>query len=103
MSGESGGTSRLNVDEVNSQCDLVAEREAKRSTVSVANDLQRTQVSDLKAKRSKSTFLNKTHLIGLKEVLQVFYLAGELMTTVRIANHDTMMGEILQLYTRMDI
>ena len=28
MSGESGGTSRLNVDEVNSQCDLVAEREA---------------------------------------------------------------------------
>ena len=57
----------------------------------------------LKAKRSKLAFLNKTHLIGLKEVLQVFYLAGELMTTVRIANHDTMMGEILQLYTRMDI
>ena len=28
--GESGGTSRLNVDEVNSQCDLVAEREAKQ-------------------------------------------------------------------------
>ena len=26
-SGESGGTSRLNVDEVNSLCDLVAERE----------------------------------------------------------------------------
>ena len=42
-------------------------------------------------------------MVGLKEVLQVLYLAGELMTTVRIANHDTMMGEILQLYTRMDI
>ena len=57
----------------------------------------------LKAKRSKSAFLDETHLVGLKEVLQVFHLAGELMTTVRIANHDTMMSEILQLYTRMDI
>ena len=28
-SGESGGTSRLNVDEVNGQCDLVAEREGE--------------------------------------------------------------------------
>ena len=31
--GESGGTSRLNVDEVNSQCDLVAEREAKQKII----------------------------------------------------------------------
>ena len=29
-SGESGGTSRLNVDKVNSQCDLVAERERQK-------------------------------------------------------------------------
>ena len=57
----------------------------------------------LKAKRSKSTFLDKAHLIGLQEVLQVFDLVGELAATVRIANHDTLMREVLQLYTRMDI
>ena len=44
-SGESGGTSRLNVDEVNSLCDLVAEREAQRSTVSIANELNKKHVN----------------------------------------------------------
>ena len=45
-SGESGGTSRLNVDEVNSLCDLVAERECDVTHRHTLLDIYRRAISD---------------------------------------------------------
>ena len=44
-SGESGGTSRLNVDEVNSLCDLVAERECNVHISTHVLDIYRQSIA----------------------------------------------------------
>ena len=60
MSGESGGTSRLNVDEVNSQCDLVAEREAMISH----------SVSVMTKKRTVVIGFGKLYSLACKVILE---------------------------------